>query len=74
MPVHHGLFIYVLFLFLSDIDECELGIDICVNAECNNTAGSYTCTPCFPGFVPENLTTCSESLRLLKLVLYLLLH
>ena len=56
MPVHHVLF---LFLF-PDIDECQLGTDICINAECNNTAGSYTCTPSFPGFIPGNLTSCSE--------------
>ena len=31
-----------------------------MNAECNNTAGSYTCRPCFPGFIPGNFTTCSE--------------
>ena len=48
-----------LFLF-PDIDECQLGIDICINAECNNTVGSYTCTPCLPGFIPGNLTSCSE--------------
>ena len=31
-----------------------------MNAECNNTAGSYTCRPCFPGFIPGNLTFCGE--------------
>jgi len=45
---------------LVDINECEQGTDVCVNAECNNTVGSYTCRPCFPGFIPENMTTCSE--------------
>ena len=45
---------------LPDINECQLGTDLCVNAQCNNTAGSYTCSPCFPGFIPGNLTTCSE--------------
>ena len=48
-----------LFLF-PDIDECQLGTDLCMNAECNNTAGSYICRPCFPGFIPENVTTCSK--------------
>ena len=45
---------------LTDINECQLGTDLCMNAECNNTAGSYTCSPCFPGFIPGNLTSCSE--------------
>ena len=44
---------------LPDINECQLGTDLCVNAECNNTAGSYTCT-CLPGFIPQNLTSCSK--------------
>ena len=44
---------------LTDINECQLGTDLCVNAECDNTAGSYTCT-CLPGFIPQNLTTCSK--------------
>ena len=43
-----------------DINECQLGTDICVNAECNNTAGSYVCSPCFPGFTPGNVTCCRE--------------
>ena len=43
----------------SDVNECQLGTDICVNANCNNTDGSYTCT-CLPGFIPQNLTTCSK--------------
>ena len=46
-------------VFLPDINECQLGTDLCVNAECDNTAGSYTCT-CLPGFIPQNLTTCSK--------------
>ena len=58
---------------LTDINECELGINICVNAECNNTAGSYTCRPCFPGFIPGNLTTCSEFYDLLNREICLLL-
>ena len=47
-------------LLLPDVNECQLGADPCVNAECNNTAGSYICRPCFPGFIPGNQTTCSE--------------
>ena len=49
-----------VYSILPDINECQLGTDLCMNAECSNTAGSYTCTPCFPGFIPGNLTTCSE--------------
>ena len=48
------------WLLFPDINECQLGTDLCMNAECNNTAGSYTCRPCFPGFIPGNQTTCSE--------------
>ena len=31
-------------LYNIDIDECEIGSDLCDgNAECNNTEGSYLC-------------------------------
>ena len=50
----------LMYSILPDINECQLGTDLCVNAECNNTAGSYICRPCFPGFIPGNMTTCSE--------------
>ena len=62
------LFVFVLLLcgvqlhadsIFPDINECQLGTDLCVNAECNNIAGSYICT-CLPGFIPQNLTSCSE--------------
>ena len=52
---------YIIFFLLVDIDECERGTDVCVNAECNNTVGSYTCRPCFPGFNVGDATTCSKS-------------
>ena len=36
--------------FLTDIDECERGLDNCdVNAACMNTVGSYDCM-CNTGF------------------------
>ena len=44
----------------ADIDECERGTHVCVNAECNNTVGNYTCSPCFPGFEVGDATTCSK--------------
>ena len=39
-----GCFFY-LSLAVTDIDECEIGADDCdsMNAECNNTIGSYEC-------------------------------
>eukprot|EP01095_Lingulamoeba_sp_RSL-Kostka_P017251 TRINITY_DN8856_c4_g1_i1.p1 TRINITY_DN8856_c4_g1~~TRINITY_DN8856_c4_g1_i1.p1 ORF type:complete len:1890 (+),score=669.04 TRINITY_DN8856_c4_g1_i1:53-5671(+) len=41
-----------------DIDECELGLDNCVeNSICTNTDGSYTCK-CSYGFVGEGNTEC----------------
>jgi len=42
----------------TDVDECERGTHLCVNAECNNTIGNYTCRPCFPGFIVGDATTC----------------
>ena len=59
--VHPNMCYTVDIIFLPDINECELGTDLCVNAECNNTAGSYTCS-CFSGFFPGNFTTCSKYL------------
>ena len=38
-----------------DIDECTVGTHICdVNADCNNTQGSYNCT-CTDGFIGDGL-------------------
>ena len=42
-----------------DINECEAGLDDCENSECMNTAGSFNCGPCYPGFTGER--TCSKS-------------
>ena len=40
-----GCFVFHLCLDFTDIDECEIGADDCdsMNAECNNTIGSYEC-------------------------------
>ena len=38
---------------MSDIDECQTGVDMCDSkAYCTNTAGSYTCT-CKAGYEGE---------------------
>ena len=52
------IYTYVLIYFL-DIDECLLGTDLCdgINADCNDTDGSYTCT-CHIGFTGDGETCC----------------
>lgn len=41
---------FVLFLFISDINECTASSPVChVSAQCNNTLGSYRCI-CNPGY------------------------
>lgn len=37
----------------SDIDECYENPRICINGQCDNVPGSYTCM-CQPGFVISN--------------------
>ena len=46
-----------------DIDECQLGLEGCVNnSNCSDTQGSYECT-CLSGFSGDSLVNCeSESL------------
>lgn len=47
-------------LFFSDIDECSTERNPCdENAECSNTAGSYSCA-CKAGFTRDG-TTCQGS-------------
>ena len=45
--------------FISDINECALGMDNCDrNADCTDTEGSFTCT-CELGYTGDG-TTCSK--------------
>ena len=42
---HCNIFVEKCFLFHADINECVMDTDMChVNAECNNTIGTYQCT------------------------------
>ena len=45
------VFDFTVFIFFSDIDECEEGLsDRCdPNSECSNRVGGYECT-CRPGY------------------------
>ncbi len=53
----HFIFLYV------DLDECDSGTHTCdVNAECTNTAGSYTCE-CRSGYSGDGVT-CEGKLEL----------
>ena len=58
--------IYLIFVLLYlDLDECDSGTHNCdVNADCINTAGSYTCT-CKPGYQGDG-ETCQGELILVN--------
>ena len=46
--------------FSVDIDECQLGLDACVeNADCSDTEGSYECT-CSTGYSGDGLVNCES--------------
>ncbi len=47
----------VIFFFSADIDECQRNTDNCDadNAQCTNTAGSFTCM-CNEGFTGDGIT------------------
>ena len=52
------LFDSELTLILADVDECALGTDSCdVNAQCNDTIGSFECT-CNAGYVGDGVMCC----------------
>ena len=60
----------VVISLLTDVDECELEVDICdEKAMCTNTIGSYKCE-CESGFLGDG-TICNGKLMLFY-VLYLL--
>lgn len=42
--------VYTDVALLLDVDECERE-EPCANAQCNNIDGSYTCGPCYHGFI-----------------------
>uniref|UniRef100_A0AAR2K9S8 Cartilage oligomeric matrix protein n=1 Tax=Pygocentrus nattereri TaxID=42514 RepID=A0AAR2K9S8_PYGNA len=45
--------------FCKDINECEISNGGCVeNSICQNTAGSFRCGPCKPGFVGDQTRGC----------------
>ena len=47
-------------ILFTDIDECVSGTDDCdVNAECNNTVGSFTCI-CYAGFTGDGQNCTSK--------------
>ena len=48
--------IYYFIVVVPDIDECDLGLDVChPNATCHNTPGAYNCT-CNTGFAGDGFT------------------
>ena len=55
--------IETLFVFASDINECTALPSAChVNAQCNNTIGSYRCT-CNPGYTGNGKTCTGTRIR-----------
>lgn len=47
-PYSYNMFLQLLFLNISDINEC-LNVNICNHGSCMNTDGSFHCD-CFPGW------------------------
>ena len=40
-----------MYLFILDIDECILNSSSCINSDCFNQNGSFSCGECYIGFV-----------------------
>ena len=54
----HLSILIILLSYITDINECELGVDQCAtNATCSNTEGSYECS-CNTGFTGDGKTCC----------------
>ena len=52
----------ILYQMATDIDECEMGTDICdENANCTDTIGSFSCT-CNSGYSGDGVNCLSEFL------------
>ena len=61
-----------LFMFLLDIDECEIGSHSCLeNSTCVNAAGSFRCF-CNKGFTGDGSKACYGIYVAKKLVEYLI--
>ena len=58
LNLRHIIYYYVCFH--TDIDECTLGDDSCVqDAECVDNEGSYTCV-CYNGYSGDGFGSCSS--------------
>ena len=44
-------------IYTTDIDECIINPLSCINSDCINTNGSYTCGECYPGFNRTGIRT-----------------